>query len=276
MNTFQRTIKYLAMAFAIVLTIGILTTIVNVVSGLVYTFNGDEDGTIDYSMDFTDVSQLDISHELGKLNLKVGSGFRVEARNVSDGFRANLSNGTLVIGNSTHIKKLLWFDFGTSRSKSVVNVYVPKDFVADRIKIDSGFGNMSLEDISAEDLIIDAGVGNIKGSNLSAKKVEIDGGVGEVDFTNVNFTDLDLNHGVGNIKIDGVILGKSEIDGGIGGIKLGVRGAREDYAIRISAGLGRVRVNGKKFNSDYNDTYNADNIIKIDGGLGEVDLVFKP
>lgn len=276
MNTFQKVIKYLAIALAIIITVGILTGVVNVISGVVAIFDGEEVNRIDFSENFTEVSQLDINPGLGKLIVKVGDGFQVEATNVSEKFRANVVNGTLVVDDSHYRRRFLWFDFGTPRIKSIITVYVPEDFIAKRIKIDSGVGEVILEELRTDSLIIDAGVGDLKGHNLTAMRVNANGGVGNMNFSGVRFTDVDFDCGVGNISIDGTISGKSVFDCGIGEVSLDIRGNRDDYALRIDAGLGSIRVDGDKVSGEYKDTFNADNTIRIDGGIGNVNIVFNP
>ena len=273
MNAFQKTIKYLAIAFAILLTVGIMSGIVGVISGVVSVFSVDDERNIDYSEDFTDVERLDISNGLGSLDIKPGNGFRVEASNVSKSFRAEVVNGTLVVGESDFFGRIFSFGF-RSRSKSSITVYVPKDFYAKRIKIECGLGAVNLESLSTERLIVDAGVGDLNATDLTAMRVDIDGGVGNINLNNINFTNVDLDCGVGDINIDGVILGKSEFDGGLGSVNIRINGPRKDYALELSTGIGRIEVNGEKINHDYNDNYRADNTIKIDGGVGGISIAF--
>lgn len=274
MNTFQRIIKYAAIAFAVFLTIAILTGIVGALTGVISIFNGKEESRIDYSKEFSGIEQLDINHKLGKLNVKTGSGFKVEATNVSDRFRAEVVNGTLVIDEPDFARWFKWLNKGRTHMKSIVTVYVPEDFNAKRIKIDSGAGEIKLEDLSAQRLIINAGVGDVYGKGIKAMRVDADGGVGNISLVDVDLTDVDFDCGVGNINIEGQILGKSEFDCGVGSVNIKIKGAREDYALKVSAGLGRVRVNDQKVSGEYNDSYRADNTIKIDGGVGDVDITF--
>ena len=150
MNTFQKVIKYAAIGFAIFLTVTILSGIIGVFSGVVYIFSGEEVSTVEYSKDFNNVERLNINHKVGKLNVRPGSGFKVEASNVSDRFRAEVVNGTLIIDEPDFMRRFLWFNFGTSREKSVITVYVPEDFQAKRIEIDSGAGNVNLENLTTD------------------------------------------------------------------------------------------------------------------------------
>lgn len=275
MNTFQRVIKYVAIAFAVFLTIGIIGGIVSVVTGVASIFSrGDDVKTVDYVKDFEDVEKLKINHKIGKLSVKPGKGFRVEATNVSDGFRAEVISGTLYIEEPDFVRRFLWFDFGIRHGKSIITVYVPEDFYAKRIEINSGAGDVRLENLFTDYLRIDAGVGDITGSKLTAMRVDANGGVGDMKLTDVNFTDVDFDCGVGSIKLDGMIFGKSEFDCGVGSVKIQVNGAREEYTLKVSAGLGTVRVNGDKVSGEYKDTYKSDNTLSIDGGIGSVDITF--
>lgn len=277
MTTFQKVIKYAAIGFAILLTIGILSGIVRVVSGVVLLFDGTDTERVDYSAEFSDVEKLDINNRVGNLTVKAGesNGFRVEATNVSSDFKAKVRNGTLEIDEPDFIGRFFGFNIGKSGSRrAVITVYVPKGFTADRIKIDSGAGGVKLEDISVKNLNINAGVGDIYGRNITAGKVDIDGGVGNISFTEVDFSNVEVGGGVGNISIEGNITGKSEFDCGVGEVDIRLTGKREDYALDIDAGLGSVRVNGDKVSNKYRDTYKADNTIEIDGGVGSTEIRF--
>lgn len=276
MNTFQRVIKYVAIGFAVFLTVVILTSIVSVLTGVISIFNGKEGKKIEFSKEFSDshIDQLDINNNLGKIIVKTGSEFRVEATNVSERFRAEAVNGTLIIDEPDYTRWLKWLKVDKNRTKSVISVYVPEDFYARRIKIDSGVGEVNLENLSTDRLIINGGVGDIYGKGLRAMRVDADGGVGNMNFVDVDFTDVDFDSGVGEISINGQIKGRSEFDCGIGNVNIIIKGARDDYALKINSGLGGVRVNDKRVSGEYKDNYQADNIIRIDGGVGSVDISF--
>lgn len=280
MNTFQKTIKYVAITFAILLTVGILTGIIGLTRVVISIFNDDneesvmydEEDLIDYSNTYSDVEQLDIINGIGKLIIKTGDEFRVEASNVSDKFRADVKNGTLRVYEEKDFLKFI--NIKKHSSKTIITIYVPDDFIAKKIKIESGTGNVDLENLSADKLIIDGGVGDIRGTNISAKTVEVDGGVGYIEFTEANFSDVDCDSGVGNITIEGNIFGDSEFDCGVGNVSLKIYGDREDYALRVDSGIGDIWLDGNKLSRDYQDNYKAENTLRINGGIGSVDIEF--
>lgn len=275
MNTFQKVIKYVAIGFAVLLTIGIISGIVGLVGSIVTGASRRERDVIDFSSDFTGVENLDISSGYGKLVVKRGDKFRVEATSVSDSFKAEVKNNTLVIDDTDFINNFLWFDFGTKfYKKASITVYVPDGFDAGRIDIDNGAGDVRLDNIITDILIIDAGVGDITGENIQARKVDANGGVGDITFTDIDFSDVDFDSGVGDIEIEGIIKGESEFDCGVGDLDIIIKGSREDYALDVDSGIGSIRVNGSKVSSEYNDNYKADHTISISGGIGDVEIDF--
>lgn len=276
MNTFQKVIKYMAIAFAVLLTVIIISGAAGLISMVVSPFSSSTIETIDYSQVFLDeIENLDINSKYSKLVVKPGGQFKVEATNVSDGFKVEIINRTLVVEESNLFNRFIDFNFSIfSNKQAIITVYVPDDFNARRIDIDSGAGNVTLEELTTNKLIINAGVGDINGFNISAKSVEVNGGVGDIGFTDVNFADVEFESGVGDVKLEGKISGKSNFDCGIGDIEIKIEGFREDYALDIDSGLGRIRVDGKKISSNYRDNNGADMILKIDGGIGDVDIDF--
>lgn len=281
MNTFQRTIKYIAIAFAVLLAVGIISAIaslvVNVVSAVTgRAFFGKRD-TIDFSRDFENVRSLDIDNEFGDMSIKVGNTFRVEAEEVIKGFHAEVeSDGTLTIDEENNHFSFLWFDFhGFGNFKSKVTVYIPEDFAAEKVELESGMGNMTIDALNAEYLDINAGAGNISGYNINADEVKLEGGIGNVSLSEVHFINSDIDCGLGNLNITGRLLGENNIDCGIGDVNLNLTGSEEDYDIKVDSGIGDIRVNGDKLSEGFHSRSGAENSLLINGGLGDVRINFK-
>jgi DUF4097 and DUF4098 domain-containing protein YvlB len=277
MSEFQKVIKYIAMAFAAALAFTILSGIVTAilaVTGLLSHNPGK--GSIDVNKSFSDVKSLYIENGVGTLNIKQGDGneILVEAQNVTSDFVVDKSfSGELKIESKFNF----WNIFsgkGGAGEKSKITVYVPADFVADRMKLDAGAGNIEIEDLEAEKLDINAGAGNINGSRITAEQVVLDGAVGNITLDQVNFTDSDIDCGVGNVKIQGSLYGKNKIDCGVGDVTLDLLQSSDDFNLKVEKGLGSVRINGEKY-SDLNlNSKTADNSLKIDGGVGNIDVNF--
>lgn len=276
MSNFQRTIKYIAIAFAVVLAVGIVSGIANAAFAIVSAISGngryDSRSSVDFSETYTDVESLNISNSTGKLTIKTGDEFKIEAENVSSDFEAKVTgNGTLSISDDNHFFRFLWFHIGGfNNPDSRITLYIPADFTAKDAKIDSGAGSVSIESLRADYLEVSAGAGNITGNDISANKVKIDGGVGSVSLNAVNFNNGDYDCGVGSLSIEGTLTGRNKIDCGVGDVDLNLTGNAEDYDLDVDSGIGSVRINGQKVKDGYKTDNNADNSIIIDGGVGNV------
>lgn len=278
MNEFQKVIKYCAMGFAAFLAFMIITGIASALFAVagVFDHTGGSSKIVDFDQSFQNVKSLSTENGLGKfvIELTDSDEIRVVGENVPDNFKAEKSfSGELKISNNFNF----WSIFGGNdgfTENSKVTVYIPKDFVAEKVNIDAGAGDVNIEALNTEKLEINAGAGNLTGSNIKADKVKLDGGVGEISFDKVEFTDTDIDSGVGNISLQGTLYGKNKIDCGIGEVTLDLQGSTDDYNLKVDKGLGSIYVNGEKF-SDLNwNNMNADNVLDIDGGVGDIEINF--
>lgn len=284
MSDGQKVIKYCAIAFAILLAVGIISAIaelafdvVDAVSGEV-SWNEDYKGwnkkekTMNFSQNFTNVESIDIENSAGKLVIRTGEQFRVEATNVSEHFKAEVNgSGELNISDNNKGINIPWLHIkGFNGRNSTITLYVPAQFIAKKARIDTGAGNVSVEGLNADYLYISAGAGNIEGSGLRAEKAKIDGGVGAVNLSDVNFNDADFDCGVGNLDIDGILTGKTKVDCGVGEVDFNLKGNVNDYDLDIDAGVGSVRLNGESVKHSYQSNNDAPNDIVVDGGVGNV------
>jgi DUF4097 and DUF4098 domain-containing protein YvlB len=293
MSTFQKVIKYCAIAFAVMLAIGIITTmasaataIISLVSGVSGKFVHRDSVNVDFNQDritrkdlsesFQDVKNLDIDIDTGSLQVINGDTLRVEAENVPDDFEAKVtSNGTLILREKARRINFLWFNFNINNNlNSKIILYLPADLKLKETEIDTGAGKVTIEGLSTKELFISAGAGNVDGRNIQADKVVLDGGVGSVSFKDIYFEDMDLDCGVGNVWIEGKVIGDSTIDCGVGNVDLNLIGRPEDYDFDIEAGVGRVRLNGERISKEYRKNNEAASSIEIDGGVGNVEINF--
>jgi DUF4097 and DUF4098 domain-containing protein YvlB len=276
----------------VILAIGIIIFIVNIVLGVVsftsggvttksHIFSGrnssEEHGKlVDFDSDFVGVKSLNIDNSTGELRIETSDSdtFRVEARNVFEDFEAALKNdGELyVTDNKSEFQFFGLHINGINNPNSKITIYIPEDFYAEEVKIDSGAGSVRIDRLNTEYLYISAGAGNIKADNVTASEVKMDGGVGSVNFSDVNFTDADIDCGVGNLTISGVMLGDNKFDCGVGSVDLDLTGDIADYDLDIDSGVGSVRVNGRKVQDNELRNRSAANSIEVDGGVGGVTI----
>jgi len=285
MSSFQKVIKYGAIAFAIVLTIGIITSIVSVSIGVFSFVTGNvgfgmRKGYVEKfneSHKFDNVRSIDIDLSAGTLEILKGEDFQVEANDVSKDFKMDISaNGTLRIRERNRGLNFLWFNFnGNNRITTEIKVYIPEDYKLNTTSIDAGAGNLHIEGLNTKKLRISAGAGKIDGYNVIADNASIDGGVGYINMENVILNDMDLNSGVGKVFLEGVFKGDNKIDCGVGDLDMEIIGDVDDYDIRIDNGVGNVRLNGERISREYRKNNNRSNSLDVDGGVGSVDIIFK-
>jgi DUF4097 and DUF4098 domain-containing protein YvlB len=209
-----------------------------------------------------------------KVNIKTGDICQVEASDITESCEAKVTgDGTLKVSDTQDGFQFLWFHIGDfDNPDSRITVYLPADFLAEDVNVNSGAGTVSIESLHVEKLAISAGAGSITGKNLSADQVKVEGGIGSIKLQDVNFTDTDLNCGVGSMNISGQLNGRNKVECGIGGVNLDLTGNVDDYDIHVQSGIGAVRLNGSKLSENYTTDHNADNSITVDGGIGDVNI----
>ena len=274
MTTFQRLIKYLAIAFGIFITGIIISSIVFVITAVLGISTGfntyvDEETVevIDFSESYANVNNLDLDVSISNLNITTGETFMVEASNVGKDFKCELVNKTLKI-KENDIKNNI---FSNTNHYSTITIYIPENIKLNEVIIDTGISTTSIENLLSDKLDLDLGMGNFEMRDSISNKTEISTGAGEVVLTNVQLGNLDLETGVGSCTLSGKLTGYSNIECGVGGLNINLEG--EDYTIFSKTGIGNININGQKV--DNNSTNgNGQNRITVEGGIGEVNINF--
>lgn len=285
MTTFQRVVKYCAIGFAVFLAVSIISGIVSAILGVMSLIPGSSMGTgnwrhektVNYSEDFSGVKSLDMNHTFGNLKVMTGEGFTVKAENVTKNFKASVdNNGKLTISEDGRGFHFLGFNLNGIRDMNArITLTVPVDFTAEKAVLNAGAGNVEIESLKANVLVISAGAGNINGRNMTAQEFNLDGGVGNVTLDNVNFKNAVFDSGVGNLSLNGSLVGNTEINCGVGRVNLNLTGNVNNYNFDVDSGIGAIRLNGEKISGGHLTNDGADNHIKVDGGVGDVNISIK-
>ena len=153
-------------------------------------------------------------------------------------------------------------------------MYVPSDFIFDRVAIESGASKTNIEELYTKQLYLDLGAGKVMINNLTVlENAKIDGGAGETIIKSSNIHNLDLEMGVGRLSLSSKLTGNNKIDSGIGEMNLSLLGTLDDYCIILDKGLGNATINGKNMSDD--TTYGTgENKLDIDGGVGSIQIDF--
>ena len=266
MTTVQKVIKYLAIAFAVFLAVGIIGGILGAVGLLGRLFSSNavlEEGKT-YSVT-AEIDNLEIEINAADLYIKEGEAFSVES-NLKH-LKVEEKGGSLIIQET---KK-----FTGPYKGAVLTVYVPAGTVFDWVDLITGAGRLTIENLSAERLNFVLGAGDVSADLLVAtKSAEIEGGAGRITINNGALKNLDLDMGVGQLNLTAALTGDCQLDLGVGESNVTLIGSKEDYKLDIEKGLGNICVDGKNV-SDYGSSGNGANKVEMDGGIGAINVTFQ-
>ncbi len=265
MTTFQKAVKYLAMAFAIFLTVSIIGGILSMF-GLFGGFFGGDAVTEDiktYTVS-SDIKSLEVKINAADFTIKQGDSFSVESNlkylTVED------KNGVLTIRDT---KKFI-----RTYTGAVLTLYIPADTVFDKANITTGAGRLTVDNLSADTMNFELGAGEVAIDTLVASSdIDINGGAGKITISGGALHNLDLDMGAGQLNLMSALTGESDFDLGVGESNITVIGNKNDYKLDIEKGLGNITVDGTSV-SNIKGQGNGNNDIEISGGIGAINLKF--
>ena len=268
MTTFQKVIKYLALALAIFLIVTIIGGIITGLTGVSYLLSGKNDKVVGEMQNFSidgEISSLSVDLSGAELKIKTADNFSVESNHKYISVKTD--SGKLRISETKRF-------FAVSPKGLTVILSVPKDFVFDNAMIDTGAGKVEIETLACDVLELSLGAGKADIKNLTANsRAEIDGGAGELNIDGGKLCNLNLDMGVGKLTLKSRIEGKSDLDYGVGETDLILLGSKDDYKIELDKGIGEARLDGESMRDD--SVYGSgENFIEIDGGIGEINIEF--
>ena len=268
MKESQKVIKYVAIAFAILL-------IYEIIFGIVKALGSIVDLNLDLKSErIEEISTNKIPDNITKLDIDVSvSNLKIENSNkleisANDNIKLTKKNKTLYIEEKS--KKIL----NRNKENNVV-LYIPNDYTFDEITLDTGAGKLEIDTLSVNYLDLDLGAGNVEIENLFVNnETKIDTGAGNVIINNGIINNLDLDMGLGNINLKAKLLGKNDIDCGVGSVNLNLLDNIDDYKIDINKGIGSTIINGDNVSKD-TTIGNGNNMLYIDGGVGKLEVSFE-
>lgn len=279
MTSFQKIIKYGAIAFAIYLCFLIISMIIFGITALfgittgLEMFQSSKDNVAmitKWEQEYTNITTMDINLSVCKLEIKKGNTLKVEVSYVSEQFKCEAEGNKLKIED----EKLHRNIFNTVDYKPEVTIYIPETMEFEEITIRTGVNETDIEYLKADRIKLEMGVGKYQVNSLSAQYAKIEAGAGEANINHANIEELKLNSGVGKLILTSKITKKADIASGVGKMELNLIGLPTDYRIKAETGLGNFVVNGQKI-KDNQTLGNGEATIKVDGGVGETVVSFQ-
>lgn len=273
MNRENSIIRTLALCFAFILAISIIAGIISAVVSVLSLFDITGDGN-NYKEVYTlvnvenmdNIKNLDLDLSASTVKLEESSSFKIETNNKNIFYEINDFTISIKDKKKHSIRK---------RNKSVITIYVPKSYIFNNVSFSLGAGLTDIDSLSMKKGIFNLGAGKFTCNNLNVQdELIINGGAGKIDIDSGNINNMKLDMGVGSVNITTSLIGSSDIDGGVGSINLALKDSLKNYKIYASKGIGSIKLNDEEIKNEV-VVGNGENSIKIDGGVGSINIDVK-
>lgn len=272
MTSAQKIIKYLALCLAIFLMFLIISSLLGVFYSVSKILDVQKDNevtmdkmsTVNFKTD--DISSLDINLLFTNLIIKQGNNLYVETNNEKVHF--DEENNSLKIKEDS--RSIL-----SKNNKGDLILYLPENSQFKTVKIQAKAGKIQIENLVTDSLSLELGAGETSIQRLNvSENCKIESGAGKVSLLDGRIKNLDLDLGVGKFELTSSLLGSNKINAGIGSLELNLLGNKKDYLIKADKGIGTIHVD-EAVVSDDSTIGTGENTIKIDGGIGNIDVSFR-
>ena len=187
-------------------------------------------------------SKIEIDSEAGDIYIKESDNDNVKVVIYGDKNKTTVDKNDNNLVINAKAKKCVGFCFNFKKAK--IEVYIPKDY-SNKIKIDSNYGDIEVDDFTSSKIEINNDYGDIKIDGVYKLKVEND--YGDIKVKNITGS-LNIENDYGDIKIDNInITDDSSIKSDFGDIRIG--DTNEVY-IDAKTDLGDVKINNNYNKSD--------------------------
>ena len=211
-----------------------------------------------------EIHSLDIRINAADFVIVAAEGFSVESNlkylSVSE------KNGVLSIIDKAN--------FATNYGGAELTITVPENTAFDDVSISVGAAKLVSTAISADTVKLNLGAGDVSFSCLNAaSSIEIGGGAGEITVADGVLNNLVLDMGVGEFNLTAALLGECDLKFGVGQSDLILLGGKDSYTVDIEKGVGNITLDGVDV-TDF-DNGDGENHIKIEGGIGTINIEFR-
>ena len=272
MTSAQKIIKYLALCLATFLIFLIISSVLGVFYSVSKILDVQKDNeitmdkmsTVNFKID--DISSLDINLLFTNLIIKQGNNLYVETNNEKVHFDEEKNSLKIKEDSRSLLSK---------NNKGDLILYLPANSQFKTVKIQAKAGKIQIENLVTDFLSLELGAGETSIQRLNvSENCKIESGAGKVSLLDGRIKNLDLDLGVGKFELTSSLLGSNKINAGIGSLELNLLGNKKDYLIKADKGIGTIHVD-EAVVSDDSTIGTGGNTIKIDGGIGNIDVSFR-
>ncbi|MBE5872140.1 MAG: DUF4097 domain-containing protein [Lachnospiraceae bacterium] len=157
-----------------------------------------------------------------------------------------------------------------------VELYLPKEVTAERIKIDLGAGTVKNETaLHAEELFLEIGAGDASLSDVTVQTTEAHVGAGKLRFDKFVTEELKTDVAMGEFSFDGRIDQEAAVDVAMGNAEIQLSDSSDEYSCEVSVGAGEVTVGGQKMAGAYDGEFgDGDKELNLDCSMGRIKVTF--
>ena len=292
MSPLQRVIKGIAMTFAIILAVSIISVIIGAILKAfsfavpklpekVETKYSNQVMVKTETMHYQNIEELEIYSTTAEVRIELeenADDFKVDLINVDESYKLiwNEENRKLRVDNGKKADFLSVIENGFEEddNKGMILITVPEGTRFKSLFIDCNHERVTMESFQTAYFEMHAGIGETEVSNVNAEKVHLEVGSGDARFEECVFSDTNITCGMGEVVFDGKLLGNTMLRGSIGEVEMDLDNSIEEYEIRIDDGMGCVYLNEKEYSGSVKLGENAKNQMEIDAGVGDISVYF--
>lgn len=214
-----------------------------------------------------EIEKLDIEAQVAELEIIASDSFLVKSNYKH--IEVHETDGRLEISDRSRGGVVLGFS-----EKTRLEIYIPEDWVFEKVNIEGGAGVIQIATLSTEVLSLTLGAGDVTVDTLNVyNRGDIEGGTGEVKICGGTQKDLEISMGVGDWELTGKLKGRCELSFGVGDADIHLIGSAEDYSIEANKGVGSVTLDGASMSG--NKVYGSGATeIELNCGVGDIDISF--
>lgn len=292
MSPLQKVIKGIAMTFAIILAVSIISVIIGAIlkAFSVAVPKLPEKMEAKFSekvmvktetMHYQNIEELEIYSTTAEVRIDMeenADDFKVELVDVDESYKLmwNEENRKLRIDNGKKADFLSVIEngFEEGSNNGMIRITVPKETRFKSLFVDCSHERVTMERFHTAYFEMHGGIGETKVSNVNAEKVHLEIGSGDARFEECVFSDTNITGGMGEIIFDGKLLGSTMLRGSMGEVEMDLDNSIKEYEIRIDDGMGCVYLNEKEYSGSVKLGENAKNQMEIDAGVGDISVDF--
>ncbi len=162
----------------------------------------------------------------------------------------------------------------TGNVTRTIIISVPEQNVVKDITLENVVGNISIADINAYRCLTTLTTGNVTVDSSEIDLCSFTISTGNVDITNLVSEECYVSTSTGEVDMTAGDVKNYTIISGVGGVSLDVSRPTFDYAMEASTSVGKIYVDDKEWEKEYEDT-TGEGTIKIGVNVGDINIKTK-